>query len=468
MERRLELRMNVPRTNARRLPVALWRLVAAATTSSLGDGFVLAALPLFAVTLTTDPVAVAGLAVAAGLPWLLIAMPAGALVDRVNKRRLVLGVELSRAALLALLATAIATGEINMIGLYAAAFLIAVGETFVAAVTRSVVPLIVPDRAIPSANGYVFAAETAGERFAGPALGGVLFAAVASLPFIGDAVSFLASAVLLRSALPADEAPKPTTSALDVVRDVRAGVRWFVRHHQLRVLAVVVTTFAFCQAMAFSVLVLFATRTLHLHSAAYGVILAIAAIGNVAASLGAGRIHHRLGPFWTVAIAGLCAGGAYLAIGATRSPVVTTLALMVEAAAVTLGNVATLSARHRMIPPQRFGLINNAFRTCVMGVVPVGSLVGGALAAGLGVPATFLVAGALQLVVLLGVGGPLRSIPLDQPVKDDGRTPPQAAPETGPDGSGPLDAPAARSLYSSTSPAQAGTVTSKWRNRQTR
>lgn len=460
--------MNASASKPRRTPAALWRLVAAAATSSLGDGLVLVALPLFAVTLTTDPVAVAGLAVAGGLPWLLVALPAGALVDRLNKRRVVLGVELGRAGLLALLAAAIATGEIDVVLLYVAAFLIAVGETFVAAVTRSVVPLIVEDRVIPSANGYVFAAETAGERFAGPALGGVLFAAVASLPFIGDAVSFLASAVLLRSALPAGGAPASTTRVPDVVHDVRSGVRWFVRHRPLRILAVVVTTFALCQAMAFSVLVLFATRTLHLPSAAYGLILAVAAIGNVVASLGAGRIHHLLGTYATVAIAGLCAGGAYLAIGATRSPVVTTLALLLEAAAVTLGNVATLSARHRMIPAQRFGLINNAFRTCVMGVVPLGALIGGALAGAFGVPATFLVAGVFQLVVLLAVGGPLRSIPLDQPVKDVGRRLPTTAPPETPECSGSLDAAGCRSLYSSSAPAQAGTHTSKWRNRQTR
>lgn len=416
----------------------------------------LVALPLFAVTLTTDPVAVAGLAVASGLPWLLVAIPAGALADRIDKRRLVFGVELSRAALLALLATAIATGEIDMAVLYVAAFLIGVGETFVAAVTRSVVPLIVEDHSIPTANGYVFAAETAGERFAGPALGGVLFSAAAAIPFIGDAVSFVGSAVLLRSALPRDGAAKAATHGPDVLRDVRDGVRWFLRHHPLRILAVVVTTFAFCQAMAFSVLVLFATRTLHLPAAAYGLILAVAALGTVAASLGAGRVHHLLGPFWTVALAGLFAGGAYLAIGLTRSPVVTTIALMLEAAAVTLGNVATLSARHRMIPARRFGLINNAFRTCVMGVVPVGSLIGGALAHAFGLPAAFLVAGSFQIGVLLAVGAPLRSIPMDQPVKDDGRAPSPAAPKASVDGSGSLDAAREGSVYSSPAPAQSG------------
>ncbi len=198
-----------------------------------------------------------------------------------------------------------------------------------------------------------------------------------------------------------------------MVQDVRTGLRWFLSHAQLRVLAVVVTTFAFCQAMAFGVLVLFATRTLHLRSSEYGILLAVAALGNIVASLAAGRAHAALGPFRTIMAAGLVAGLAYVVIGATDHVVVATGALLLEAAAVTLGNVATLSARHRLIPLERFGLINNAFRMCVMGVVPAGSLAGGALADLFGLSATFITAGAIQLAILLIIALPLRSIALE-------------------------------------------------------
>jgi MFS family permease len=406
--------MKVFRKKPRQIPALLWRLVAAAAASSLGDGLLVAALPLLAVSLTSSPLLVSALAVASGLPWLLVALPAGALADRWDKRRLVVVVELGRAATLGLLAAGVITGTIDLAGLYVAAFLIGVGETFVAAVTRSVVPLIVDDEDdLPSANGYVFAAETAGERFAGPAIGGVIFGVLTSLPFFGDGLSFLASAVLLRSAIPAEPARRVAPPSTGVFRDVRTGVGWFLGHAHLRILALVVTTFAFCQAMAFAVLVLFATRTLHLDAGGYGLILAVAAIGNVAASVVAGRVHRHLGQVGTIVVGGVVAGAAYLAIGLTHNLVVATAALLLEAAAVTLGNVATLSARHRLIPVARFGIINNAFRMCVMGVVPVGSLVGGGLAALTSVPTTFVAAGVIQLAGLLGVALPLRAISRD-------------------------------------------------------
>jgi MFS family permease len=384
------------------------RLVAAAATSSLGDGLVLVALPLLAVTLTTDPLLVSGLAVANGLPWLFVALPAGALVDRLDKRRLVTRMEIGRAALLALLAVGVLTGRIDLAGIYLVAFLIGVGETFVAAVTRSVVPQVVPDDRIPSTNGYVFAAETAGQRFAGPAVGGLIFGIAAWLPFFGDGASFAAHAVLLRSVIP-EGAASPRHGVLD---DLRSGLGWFLHHSQLRVLAIVVTTFAFCQAMSFAILVLYATRILHLDSGGYGLMLAAAALGNVIASFVAGRLHRGFGPFRTIAAAGIVAGCAYLAIGITGSAVLATLALFLEAAAETLGNVATLSARHRLIPPERFGLINNAFRTCVMGVVPVASIAGGALADLTSLQTTFLAAGAVQLLGLAAIVVPLRTISL--------------------------------------------------------
>jgi Na+/melibiose symporter-like transporter len=360
-------------------------------------------------------VLVSGLAVASGIPWIFVALPAGALTDRLDKRRVVFGVEMARALLLGLVAAGVATGRIGLVGIYIAAFLIGVGETFVAAITRSVVPLIVDDEGLLAANGHVFAAETTGEKFAGPAIGGVLFGYIAALPFVSDAVSFVASAVLLRSAvpIPAPRSTDTTTTARGVWQEVRTGLRWLFGHAQLRLLAMVVTTFAFCQAMVFGVLVLFATRTLHLHPSEYGLLLAFAAIGDVLASLVAGRIHRWLGAFKTIMVSGLVAGIAYVALGLTSYVALAAVALLIEAAAVTLGNVATLSARHRIIPTKRFGLINNGFRMCVMGVVPAGALIGGALGDIFGLTTTFIAAGAVQLVVLIALAAPLRSTALD-------------------------------------------------------
>lgn len=394
-------------TGRTRTAARLRQLVAAVAISSLGDGLALVAFPLLAIKLTTHPILIAGLAVAAGLPWLVVALPAGAIVDRVERQRLVLAVDLARAVVVALLALGAATSRLSIFDLYIAAFLVGAGETVVSAAARAVVPLIAGEDLV-RVNGRVSAAETIGVQLAGPALGGVVFSAASSLPFLGDAVSYVASAFLLRSAIP------PTTGhvaarSTSVMADVRWGLHWFMANPALRILAVVVASFAFCQAMVLAVLVLYANHDLRLGGVGYGLFLSVAAIGDVLASLLAQRVHARLGPFVTVLGAGALAGCAYVLLGSTSEVLLAVSALALEAAASSLGNVATLSQRHRIIPTERFGLVNNAFRMCVIGVVPFGSLTGGALAAAYGTRATFVAAGMLQLVVLAAMALPLRA-----------------------------------------------------------
>jgi MFS family permease len=380
-------------------------LVAASAVSSLGDGLVLVALPLLAVELTRRPLLVSGIAVAASLPWLLLALPAGALVDRVDRRRLVVVVELARAVVVGLLALGALRGSLSVADLWGGAFLVGAGETVVTTVARATVPLVAGDDVV-RVNGLLGAAETVGTQLAGPALGGVVFSAAASLPFAGDALSYLASAALLGRAIPKQASRR--APARRVTADVRAGLRWFASDAALRVLAVVVASFAFCQAMVLAVLVLYARHQLHLESVGYGIFLAVAACGDVAASLLAERVQRRLGDVTTIVGAGAVAGIAYLLLGATSVVYVAGAALAAEAAGSSLGNVATWSVRHRLIPAERFGLVSNAFRMCALGTVPLGALLGGVLTSALGTKPTFVVAGTVQLAVLAVMAPPLR------------------------------------------------------------
>lgn len=389
--------------------VALRRLVAAEAVSSIGDGLVVVAFPLLALTLTTNAVLIAGVAVAARLPWLLLSLPAGALVDRVDRRRLAVNVEVARAVVLGALAVGVFAGRMPLGVLYAIAFLVGTGETVVIAATRGAIPTVVPPADVPGANGLLLAADTAGERFAGPALGGVIFGVARALPFISDAISYAFSAVLLRTALPSSPAAIRSAGP-SITGDIRTGLRWFVATPVLRVLAVVVASFAFCQSMVLAVLVLYAARVLHLGHTGYGLFLTVAAIGDVAASLLAGRVHARVGPFGTILGAGLIAGGCYVVLGSTSQLWLAVAALTVEAAATSTGNVATLSVRHRLIPPERFGLVNNAFRMCVTGVIPLGALAGGGLTIGLGLPLTFVIAGLIQVGLLAVMAFPLKAL----------------------------------------------------------
>jgi MFS family permease len=370
---------------------------------------VFVAFPLLAVTLTKNPVLIAMVAVAEQLPWLLFSLPAGALADRVN-RLLVFGV-------------GIIAGYHSLVALYLAAFLVGTCETAFWAATSAALPALVEREVLPRANGYLLAADTAGEQFAGPAAGGILFGWFQAAPFLADAVSFVASAVLLVRSVPPSPRRIDEEGRTGLARDVALGLSWFAGNRLVRLLAGIVAAFAFCQAIVIGVLVLYGTRVLHLDKPAYGVFLAVGALGNVAGGLLAGRIHARLGARWSIVGAGLLAAAGYVALGKTSMVAVAAAGIAIQAVAVSVGNVATLSLRQSLIPPEMLGRVNNVFRMCVWGIMPLGALVGGALASGVGLHTTFLVAGLLQAGVLLLVFGRLNAwMPAEPPSRRAGHS----------------------------------------------
>ena len=218
-----------PPSGRRSLRRGDWWLLGATRTSAVGDGLVFVVLPLLAVTLTREPILVAGVAVAGRLPWLVVSLPAGALADRVDRRRLAVTIEAVRALVMVAFGFAVLLGAYSLVAIYLVAATIGTLETAFAAATRASIPTLVDPDDLPRANSYLYTAESAGEQFAGPALGGVLFAWSQCIPFFADAVSFAGSAGLLHIALPpGTEQPRPSTSLAD---DVRTGLRWFRKHH---------------------------------------------------------------------------------------------------------------------------------------------------------------------------------------------------------------------------------------------
>lgn len=374
----------------------------------MGDGMAVVAFSLLALQLTSNALFIAGVAIASKLPWLTVALPAGAVVDRVNRRRLVVAVELIRAGVLSLLALGALRHNLKLPELYVGVFLIGCGETVVSAASRASIPLIVEFDAVAGANGSISAADTFGASFAGPALGGFAFSIAAAIPFASDALSYFVSASLLGRAIPRTQHPI-RVSVAQISADIKSGVRNFLTTPLLRVVTGLIGSFAFCQAIVLAVLVIYATKVLGLGQVGYGVILSIAAIGDVTASLLARRVHARFGPFVAIIGAGGAAAIGYVGLGSTSHRVIAILALAFEAAATAVGNVASLSLRHRTIPTAIFGIVNNAISMCIAGVVLLGALVGGILASAYGTRTTFVLAGLLQLLIAAGLALPLRT-----------------------------------------------------------
>lgn len=374
-----------------------WRLWTATGVSSVGDGMVLVALPLLALTYTRSPVAVAGVLVAGRLPAIFVALPAGAVADRVNRRRLLVAIEIARFAVLAAFGASVVTKAGGIAALYGAAFLLGGLTLSFDIVSGAALPSIVGRDQLVQANAHLMNADMTGEELVGPALGGAAFSLARSIPFLADALSFVASGALLSRALPDN---KPAPSGRSVWTDLVAGLRWFVGQPVLRLLTSIITTLAFCQAMVVGVLVIYATERLHLSAAGYGLLIGVASIGDVIGAFSASRIHARLGSGRCIALAGTIAALAYPVMALTRSAIVAAAALVAEYFAVTIGNVAARSLRQSSVPDGMQGRAASSYQLMILGTFPLGGLLGGLLAGGFGVRTTLFAAGAAQLVVV--------------------------------------------------------------------
>jgi MFS family permease len=400
--------MEAPPTGRSAVLGRAFRLVQLATgISGLGDGLVLAAFPLLAARLTDDPRLIVAVTVAARLPWLLVALPAGALVDRSDRRRLVVTVEAARAVVLAVFAVAVFAGHATLAFLLVTVFLVGTGETLVTSASHAVLPELVPPQRLATANGTLFSTETATENLIGPALGGVLITAAVALPFAVDAVSFGLAALLMAVALPRGLSRPASPPVTRLREDIAEGFSYFVHHPTLRLIGLLTASLAFCQAIVFGPLVLFALQGLGLSDAGYGLLLGVAAIGNVLGGAVAGRLDQQFGARVLLPFGGVLAAAAYVVCGLSTSLALAAVALGIEAVAVALGNVANLTLRQRLIPSELLGRVGNVLRFFIFGAIPLGGLLGGSLVQWFGVRAPFAGAAALQFVAVAALAPPL-------------------------------------------------------------
>jgi MFS family permease len=385
---------------------------------------VFVAFPLLATRLTHSPVLIAGVAFAATAPWLFFALPAGALADRVSRRRLLTTVEVSRMVVLVLLGAAILTHHLVIAELFVATFLIAAFETLFDSASTAVVPQLVDDGNLVRANSRLQVAQLSGEQFIGPALGGLAIAVAASLPVLLDGLSFAASAALIALALrPARRLgrhgpsrrtdsfalaePTPHPDRPSFLSQIREGLGWLAREPRLRLLCGLISSFAFTQAMGLAVVVIYCTRVLHLTVAAFGVFTAAAASGNTIGAWMAPKIHKALGPGRTLVAAGCVGGAGLLCVGLTSSTALAVLALGAEAVAVGIGKVAAAALRQEIVPLELAGRVSSAVRSCIVGAASIGALVGGTLVAVIGPHAPFGIGGLAQILAAILVGGAL-------------------------------------------------------------
>jgi MFS family permease len=393
-----------PAPGATRGPfTGLWRdreflnFWAASAISDVGSQVSTLALPLIAaLMLGATPWQMGLLAAAGAAPVLGVGLFAGVWVDRRRRRPVMIAADVARAVLLLAIPLASALGALTMEILYTVALLAGTLAVLFDVAFLSFIPSLVREDALIDANSKLeLTSSTA--QVAGPGLGGVLIGALGA-PFavVVDALSFLGSALfLLRTRV--TEALPPRAERAGVVAEVREGLAVVIGHPILGALARCSATTSLFTGMFLAVYVLYMTRDLGLGPAAVGLVFATGGIGSLAGALVAGRVARRYGPgpamVRTILVFGLAGMAIPLAVLVPR--VALPLVLVAEFAqwmTIVIYYVNAVSVRQALAPARLLGRINATMRFLARGAFPIGSLIGGGLGAGIGVPLTLVVA----------------------------------------------------------------------------
>jgi MFS family permease len=361
----------------------------------------LAAAPLMAAALSRDPLAVASVSAAGYAAWLLVGLPAGALVDRWNRRGVMVASDLGRAAVLLAFVLLVLSDNATVATLCGAVFLVGIGSCFFDPAAQAVIPTIVgrDKERLSRANGRLWAIDTFGRSLAGPPAGAAAFAAARVLPFGLDASSFLLSAALV-SRLPAPPA-KPSIEHAPMLHAIKVGVAHLVRHPELRTVTLGMASYNLGYNIAFATLVLYAQDVLDLGTVGFGLLIASGALGGIAGGWLAPRIASKLSARSAYAVTLGVQAAAWCTVFLFANPWVTAAALVFVGIASTTGSVVGGSTRQLHTPDELLGRVVSSTRLFGIGSAAVGSVLGGVVADAGGLDAPFVIAAALLAVASL-------------------------------------------------------------------
>jgi MFS family permease len=387
-------------------PAALGRRFTALLTSTafanLGDGIVQTGAPLIAVTLTRSPAQVSLLTAAAWLPWLILGIPGGAVVDRVDRRHAQMTALLARALLLAVGATVAVTGHLTMPVLLVLVLLYGITAVVAELGEAAIVPDLVTRDRLAAANGRVLATQQVANAFLGaPAAGFLLALGTWSVLGVPAALG-VGAAVLLLIGVPGRyrHTPSPEGERKGAFAEVRQGLSFLVHHRVLRLMLVAGSIFNMGSTAYMAVLVLWMVgdgSRMGLRPQHYALLLTLYAIGAVLGSIVAERVIHRVGEVRLLLVTFLADSLLLLVPLLAPHPGPVAVALVVLGATGNVGNVITQSIRQRMTPRNMLGRVTGASRTVSFGLMPLGAIVGGAVGEALGLPASLLTGAALCL-----------------------------------------------------------------------
>lgn len=379
-------------------------LLSSVWTGNLGDGLAIAAGPLLVAQQTDSPFLIALAATLQWLPKLLFALPAGVVTDRLDRRSLVIGVDVVRVVVLGLLVASIGTGTVSIGVVLVALFLLGTAETFADNASGTLLPMLVHRDDLAVGNARIQTGFITVNQLAGPPLGAALFAAGTSMPFVAQGVLLLAAvATIARVRLPAHG--REEGAGTRVLHEVVEGFRWVAHHAAVRTLVLTLMIFNLTFGAAWSVLVLYATERLGLHAVGFGLITTVGAVGGLIGTASYGWITRRVSLGDLMRIGLVVETLTHLGLALTTEPAVALAIFFVFGAHAFIWGTTSITVQQRAVPTRLQGRVSSVNLVGCFGGLVVGGLLGGALAQAYGVTAPFWFAfggSAVFLVLLWG------------------------------------------------------------------
>lgn len=356
------------------------------TISQFGSQITQLALPLVAaLILQVTPFEFALLGTLEMLPFLLISLPAGVWVDRLRRRPILIGADLVRAVALATIPLAFFTGNLSIWLLYVVAIVQGLATVFFDVAYQAYLPSLVEREQLIEGNSKLEISRSAA-AIAGPGLAGALFGVLRVYAIVLDSLSFLASALAVwgvRRREPVPQ-PHPAEGRSGMLAEIREGLGVVLGNPVLRAIAGTTSTSNLFGSIAFATLILFATQQLGLDAVRIGVIFGLGNVGALVGAVIAGRLPKLLGAGRTIML-GIVVGAVAVLFVPLATPGTAFALLLVSSFGGAIGsmvyNINQVSLRQSITPDRLQGRMNASMRFIVWGTIPIGTLIGGVLAA---------------------------------------------------------------------------------------
>jgi MFS family permease len=375
----------------------LWRhrnfllLWSGQTVSEMGSAVTLLALPLTAVVVLRASTLEVGLLTSAStVAFALIALPAGAIVDRHAKRWLMIWCDLARVLIIGSVPVAAALRVLTLGQLYVVAVAAGVCTVFFDVSYQSYLPALIPAEALVDGNGKLGATQSFAQ-VAGPGVGGALVGLFgAARAMSADAISYAVSVASLLAIGAREETPHPEQRQR-LRKEIAEGLSFVLRHPILRKVAACTGTANLFGSTAMALEIIFLVRVLHVRPAEIGLLIAVAGLGGIAGGVLSGRLSRLIGSARIIWFSMLVLSLPQLLIPLAEPGWPVVLFVIGMAGfwfSAVVYNVAQVSYRQAICPPRLLGRMNAAVRWVVWGTLPLGGLLGGAFGTWLGVRPT--------------------------------------------------------------------------------